>query len=253
MTAQYPDLKEKTFLVTGASSGIGRAVALALADQGAYVVATGRNEERLQATCQEAGNHCSQLACDLTDATQRNTLVTNLPQLDGVCHAAGIIDPFPIRYLDEARFDKLFDINAKAPILLTSRLLGKKKLNARASLVFVSSISAGLAMKGGSLYSASKAALEAFSKNVTLEHAQKHIRSNCLKPGMVKTAIYDQAKQFADNSGGDELYRQYRAQYPLGFGAPEQVAESAVFLLSDSSAWISSSGLVMDGGYSAQI
>lgn len=253
VVGHYADLAHKKFLVTGASSGIGRAIAIALSEQGASVLISGRNHERLQDTLAQMNNKACAIYADLTHATERQALIEQLPKLDGVCHAAGIISPFPIRYVDEAQFDKVFDINAKAPILLTAQLLKAKKINPHASLVFISSISAGRAMKGGSLYSASKAALEAFSKSITLEHAQAGIRANCIKPGMVKTPIYDMAKQYADNSGDDALYQQYKSLYPLGFGEPDSIAASAIFFLSAASAWISSSDLVMDGGYSARI
>lgn len=128
MSAIYNDLKDKTFLVTGASSGIGKAVAIALGEQGAKVIVTGRNKTRLQETADMIPTKSALFSVNLVDESDRNALVDALPNIDGICHAAGIINPFPIRYLDQAQFDKVFAINATAPILLTSRLLRKRNL-----------------------------------------------------------------------------------------------------------------------------
>lgn len=253
MMGLYPDLSGKTVLVTGASSGIGRAIAIALSRQQARVVITGRDQPRLLETQQAMDNTAITIPADLSDRNERERLIELLPALDGLCHAAGIINPFPIRYIDEEQFDKVFGINGSAPILLTARLLGKKKINEAGSIVFISSIASERGMKGGSVYSASKAALEAFSRTITLEHASKRIRSNCLKPALVKTAIYDQAKEHAQAAGAINNYEEYISRYPLGIGSPEDVAAAAIFLLSDASRWITSTSLVLDGGLSASI
>lgn len=246
MIGQYQDLENKTFLVTGGSSGIGQAVALALSAQRASVIITGRHPERLNDTLGRLNDRCSALPCDLTSAEARAQLVGSLPALDGICHAAGIIDPFPIRFIDQARFEKMFAINTAAPVLLTAALLGGKKLRQGASIVFISSVSSGYGMKGGSLYTASKAALEAFSRGIVLEHASKGIRANCLKPSLVRTPMYDQAADLTN-------LEHATARHPLGFGEAEDVASAALFLLSDASRWIASTSLVMDGGMSAGI
>lgn len=253
MMGQYQDLEDKTFLVTGASSGIGRAIAIALSQQKAKVFITGRNKDHLDETLHTLGSHANAIPADLTSREEREELISRLPMLDGICHCAGIINPFPIRYVDQEQFDKVFIINGTVPILLTSGLLGKKKMNDHASIVFISSVASDRGMKGGSIYSASKAALEAFSRSITLEHSAKHIRSNCLKPALVKTAIYHQAKQHALAAGSSEKYESYESRYPLGIGAPEDVAAAALFLLSQASRWITSTNIVMDGGLSSLI
>ena len=251
MTAHYDDLKNKTFLVTGASSGIGQAIAIALGAQGANVIITGRNQERLDATKQQIGKQASTHVADLTNTEARHQLVEALPQLDGICHAAGIIDPFPIRYLNEAVFERIFSINVIAPILLTSSALQKKKINEGASFVFLSSVSSSKAMKGGSLYCASKSAIEAFSRNITLEHAPKRIRSNCIKAGMVDTAMYQQAKEYVELGTLEEKRISYESQYPLGIGKTEDIASLCLFLLSSSSQWITGTSITADGGFTS--
>lgn len=253
MLGHYPDLAGKTILVTGASSGIGRAIAIALGQQKAHVIITGRHNERLHETMQATGGNATLIPADLTQREEREKLIQTIPPLDGLCHAAGVISPFPIRYIDEEQFDKVFDINGRVPILLTSRLLGKKKIKNAASIVFISSVASERAMKGGSIYSASKAALEAFSRAITLENVGKHIRANCLRPALVKTAIYDQARAYAEAVGALDNYESYVLKHSLGVGTPEDVAAATLFLLSDASRWITSASLVMDGGLSASI
>src|SRR5699024_3890016 len=189
----------------------------------------------------------------LVDESERNALVEAIPRLDGLCHAAGIINPFRIRYLDQTQFDKVFAINATAPILLTSRLLGKKKFNDHASIVFLSSVSSDRAMKGGATYTISKAAIEAFSRTITLEHASQGIRSNCLKPAMIKTAMYQKAKDFAFDPNHNARLQTYKDRYLLGIGETSDVAMATLFLLSSSSRWITGSELTLDGGLSPQI
>lgn len=249
----YPDLAHKTILVTGASSGIGRAVAIALGNQGCHVILSGRNKERLEETASQINAQTSVYPCDLSIPDQRNALADAMPKLDGVCHSAGIINPFPIRFLNDEQFDRVFDINAKAPILLTSRLLGKKKLNDKAAIVFISSIASDRAMKGGSVYSASKAAIEAFSRCVTLEHTDKKIRANCLKPGLTETNIFDQTNALSIATGAENWLEEYKSRYPLGLGKPDDIAAATLFLLSAASRWVTGATLTLDGGLSKNI
>lgn len=253
MTAQYSDLEGKTILVTGASSGIGRAIAIALGQQGAKVILNGRDSVRLEETAGLIDTDTTIKPADLTIEQERDKLVDQIPMLDGICHAAGIINPFPIRHLDQKQFDKVFNINAVAPILLTSRILGKKRLNPNSSLVFLSSVSSDRAMKGGSMYVISKSAIEAFSRAITLEHAGKGIRSNCLRPGLVETGIYIQAEQLATAAGSEERLKEYKDRYLLGMGTTQDIAQAALFLLSSASRWITGTGITMDGGLSPQI
>lgn len=248
MLGKYQDLENKTFLVTGASSGIGRAIAIALSQQKARVFITGRDQDRLAETLKDlapGSSHC--IPADLTDSEDRERLINSLPMLDGMCLTAGIINPFPVRLLDQAQFEKVFFINATAPILLTSRLLRANKMNDMASILFISSVASDYAHTGGSVYSSSKAALEAFSRNITLEHATKRIRANCLKPALVETPILEKARDLFS----PELRESYASRYPLGIGTPEDVAAAALFFLSSASRWITSTALIMDGGFTA--
>lgn len=249
MTGDYKDLAGKTILVTGASSGIGKAVALALAQQGSHVIITGRDPLRLNDTLLQLGEKGTAIVADLTTIEERQPLIEKVPALDGVCHAAGIIYPFPVRMLQDTQLEKVMSINFTAPALLTSGLLNKKKIKNNASLLFISSIASDYSSKGGGSYSSSKAALEAFSRSITLEHATKKIRSNCLKPGLVKTPILEAALQVSSITG----FNYDENAYPLGIGTPEDIASAALFFLSDASRWITGTTLILDGGLTAGV
>lgn len=239
------NLQGKHILVTGASSGIGRMTAKLAAERGAVVFAVARRKEELQLLISELPNNGHQLfVCDLTKENEITCLTNLLMPVDGIVHAAGIVAPKPIKYIRKKDIEPVWNINAVAPILLTSGLLSEGKINNKASLVFLSSVSTDHPYFGGAMYVSSKAAIEAFSRNLALELASKRIRSNVLAPALVKTSIYDETVKAASV---EELAK-YEAQYPLGIGEPEDVAEAALFFLSDQSKWITGQKLVMDGG-----
>ena len=239
-------LEGKTILITGASSGIGRASAIACAKMGANVVITGRNTERLQATfdqLEKNGNHM-QIVGDLTNAEDLDNLVANVPILDGLVNNAGISFTKPIGFLKKDDLQKVYESNLYAPMLLTNNLLKKKKLAKGASVVFMSSAAAFGCSNANSTYGTAKAALSDFmhycNKEIT---PTKLIRFNALHPGMVRTELV------ANLSFTEEELQKDMARYPLGrYGEPEDIANAVIYFLSDASAWISGVSLVIDGG-----
>lgn len=241
-------LNGKTILVTGASSGIGREAAVTIAAMGGKVLATGRDQIRLDQTLQSLPekDH-SALPCDLTDEMQLDSMVERLTALDGIVHSAGIVKPFPVKFIGSKQAAEMNSINFLAPVLLTAKLFKAKKIQKNASLVFMSSISAHHSHKGGALYAAAKAGIEAFSKTVALEHAGQGVRSNCISAAMVRTPLFDNAEKAISK----ELMDAHGLHYPLGFGEPKDIANAIVFLLSDASRWITGTSLVMDGGLTA--
>jgi NAD(P)-dependent dehydrogenase (short-subunit alcohol dehydrogenase family) len=239
-------LNNKTILVTGASSGIGRQVAISIAEMGGNVILSGRNKSELDVTLSKLvqGNH-QVCAADLLNEKERQGLVENLPTLDGVVNSAGVVKPFPIKFINQEKIDETLNINYEIPLLLMGELTKAKKMNKNASVVFMSSISGQHPHKGGALYAASKAAIESLSKVFALENYHLGIRSNCISPAMVKTEMYEEAEKVMSKESMDEHVN----QYPLGVGHPTDVANTAIFLLSDASKWITGINIILDGGF----
>ena len=239
-------LEGKTILVTGASSGIGKATALECAKMGAYLVITGRDKERLNDvyhTLEGAGHH--QIIADLSKEEDIQRLAKEVPVLDGCVNNAGYNVLSPIPFIKKDVLDGILDVNLKAPIELTHFLVKNKKMAKDSSIVFTSSISArGRNSVGNSLYSASKGGLSSFMKNAALELAAKRIRCNAVLPGMVETPLKEGKSNITEEQW--ELNRQL---YPLKrFGKPEEIAYGIIYLLSDASAWVTGTELVIDGG-----
>ena len=192
-------LEGKRILVTGASSGIGKAIAIECAKMGANVILTARNLERLQQTLAVMNESVKELTneghlvipADLTDAEQRDALVEACPRLDGVVLNAGIGHTKMIAFLTEKDMDEVFPIDVYAPILLLKALVKKKRINRGASVVFMSSAATQRADVGNALYGAAKAAIASFSKTCAIELADKKIRVNSIHPGMVETPLKD--------------------------------------------------------------
>ena len=238
------NLKGKTILVTGASSGIGACLAKYCDELGANVILSARSNDKLISVFSEMSSRSKIILADLTNETELQQLISELPQIDGFVHCAGKIQPFPIKFIKQKHIDELFSINLNSAILLCSGLLKSKKLNQGASVVFISSISAEFPYMGGSLYSASKSALESFARSFALENAPMKIRANIVSPALVKTEMFEQTK-----SAYDEVdFEKFISQYPLGVGEPQDVANTIAFLLSDLSKWITGTTIRMDGG-----
>jgi len=213
----------------------------------AKVIITGRDKKRLAETYSLLqGEGHSQFTCDLMDENQRSQMLDRIPSVDGFVHSAGVVLPVPVKFIAEKHLREVMGINFESAVLSVARLLKNKKLNDKASLVFFSSISVSYPYAGGSLYSASKGAIEAYSKNLAIEILPKKMRSNVIVPAMVKTPLYEETKN-------QSMYRnpeEYESKYPLGIGEPEDVANAAVYLLSDASKWVTGINLTLDGGFS---
>jgi NAD(P)-dependent dehydrogenase (short-subunit alcohol dehydrogenase family) len=243
-------LTGKTILVTGASSGIGREVAIRCSMQGAEVVITGRDPERLNATydalCMTENTvtrHASRVT-NLTIEASMDDLVASLPLLHGIVHCAGIVGPLPAKFITQTDIDRMFGINYFAPVNLTSKILRKKKLADRASVVFMSTIATKNPYFGGALYSGSKAALESYSKTLALEQVARGIRSNCIMAGLVDTPMIENP---SEKNMQEEALERYLKRYPLGIGKPHDVAGAVVFFLSDAAKWVTGTSLIMGG------
>lgn len=233
----------KTILVTGASAGIGRGIAVACAGMGAQVILTARNIERLQETLtQLEGEGHTYIAADLTNEAERVALVEQLPILDGVVQCAGVGNRVPCKMLVQEDIDCVMKPNAEAPMLLQSLLLSEKKLKKQASVVFIASAAATMPVIGNAVYSASKAALVAYAKCLAQELAPCQIRVNSISPTMVWTDL-------ALVGATVEQLQEAQLSYPLKrYGMPEDIANLVIYLLSNASVWMTGSNIEITGG-----
>lgn len=237
-------LKDKVILVTGASKGIGRSIAVECSKSDANLVVSGRSEKRLTETISMMnGKEHYAISSDISNLEGIENLVNRLPALDGIVLNAGTVITKPVRYIKNEEIENIFNVNIISSIQIIKLLLKKKKINKGASIVFISSIATSKVKVGNSLYSATKGAVNSFSKVLALELASKKIRVNVIQPGFIKTDII--------NKGiiSDEQINEYLKEYPLGQGGPDDVAYAAIYLLSEASKWVTGSVFTIDGGY----
>ncbi|MCB5185811.1 SDR family oxidoreductase [Methylobacillus gramineus] len=238
-------LSGKRVLVTGASSGIGRQIAITCSQMGAQVVISGRNPERLQATAAALhGEGHIAITADLSQQEGIDQLVAVSDTLHGVVHAAGISKLVPFRLINKQHLTDIFDSNTFAPMLLTRGLLAKKRIAQNGSILFISALSSHSGALATSAYAASKSALLGAMRSLALEIAKQGMRVNCIAPGYVHTPMLDGLGQGGGNM--DALFD----LTPLGMGEPEDVAYASVFYLADASRWITRNYFILDGGLS---
>lgn len=240
-------LQGKRVLVTGASSGIGRAVAVECSRMGATVVATGRNRERLDETlAMLAGEGHSAVVADLNVAEERENLVANCDALDGLvlCSGRGLMLPFS--FSTTKKLADIMETNFFDPVELFRLLLKKKKISGGASVVAVSSMGGtNFFTIGNGAYGASKSALDSIMKFAARELAPKGIRVNTVLPAMIDTPLIHRGAVSEEDHEADAR------TYPLGrYGRPEEVAYAIIYLLSDAAAWVTGTSMVIDGGKS---
>ena len=242
-------LINKTILVTGASSGIGKATAIECSKMGAKVIITARNEEKLKETLSllEGEGH-QMIIADLSNTDEIDNLVSQLPEINGLVNNAGKTITLPCNFITEEKLADIVSVNMTAPILLFSKLLKKKKLIKGSSVVFTSSINGiKTGCVGSSMYCATKGALSGFVKTAAIEYATKQIRVNCVCPGMINTNIFEFGVVTEEQLVEDAK------KYPLGrYGEPKEVAYAIIYLLSDASSFVTGTNLVIDGGYTIQ-
>jgi NAD(P)-dependent dehydrogenase (short-subunit alcohol dehydrogenase family) len=246
-------LTGKKILVAGGSSGIGKEIAKIAITEGATVLLISSNEQKLDDAATEllALGRVFTLAIDFSkpewDSVYSNEILKFGP-FDGLVYAVGISPTKPFRVLKPLDWNQLFQINLFASIQLTQLVLGTTSANTTFSGVYISSVLSEVGDKGKSLYSMTKAALVSLVKCLTLEYAKKKFRFNTISPGVVETPLSAKSV-FRENE--DSLQRM-EIKHPLGFGNVSDVADAAIYLLSDKSKWISGTNVIVDGGYLAQ-
>jgi NAD(P)-dependent dehydrogenase (short-subunit alcohol dehydrogenase family) len=241
-------LERKCILVTGASSGIGRGIAVACAKMGAKVVLSGRNETRLQETLASMTGVGHLVLCgDLNSEDTRKIIVEKMPMLNGIVHCAGVSQIQMAKFMDLPSLESVFHTNVFSPLMLNALLIKRKRIQKNSSIIFISSISGVFRSQiGEGGYGATKAALTGYVKSLALELSNQGIRVNTIHPGVIETPLLEVSN---GTFGGEEL-EALRQKYPLKrFGKPEDVANCAVYLLSDASSWMTGSNILIDGGF----
>lgn len=239
-------LTEKKILVTGSSSGIGRAIAVQCAKQGGDILLVARNESRLIESKEmlSEGEHAFFIG-DLANDESIFKLANDLPILDGIVLNAGLVKTVPVRFIKREVMDEMFNVNIQGSILLIQHLIKLKKIKNGASICFISSIASQKVTLGNAIYSATKGAVNSFTKALALELSSKQIRVNAILPGFVETNI------LSESIISEEQLEIHKKNYPIGrFGNPDDIAYLAVYLMSDASQWMTGSLLPIDGGYS---
>lgn len=245
-------LQGRSVLVTGASSGIGRATAVLASELGARVVLVARREDALAETqSQMAGDDHHTIAFDLNEHSGYSQLfaeaVAKVGPLSGMMHAAGIHATTPLRAVTAKQITELFETNVTSSLLLTKAYRSPKVRAEEASVVLMSSAVGVVGEAGVSAYAASKAAVSSLARSLALELAPERIRVNSIAAGIVMTSLTEGLRSKVGSAGWEAI----EAKHPLGLGTPEDVANSAVFLLSGAAKWITGSTAIVDGGYTA--
>lgn len=216
-------LSGRRILVTGASSGLGLAIAQSCARMGAELIVTGRDQTRLDG-CLTTLQSISELPhravqADLRVAEERAAVVAAVDsEIHGLVHSAGISRLCPVRMMTEAHLHEVQSINVDSPMLLTQALLKRNLVAPGGSILFIASIAAHIGVAGVGAYSGTKAALIAMSRCLAMEVVKRNIRVNCLSPSLVETPLLDAATQTVGSMDGQ------RSNHPMGFGKPEDIA-----------------------------
>lgn len=250
-------LEGKVALITGGGTGIGRAIALAFAREGAKLAVAGRRKEKLTETIRELEKQGGQglaIVCDVAKAKDaahavRET-VKNFGRLNVLVNNAGVLHASTIEGISEAEWDRLMTINLKGPFLMCRAALPEFRKSGGGAIINVGSVLGLVAMKDRAAYCASKGGVTLLTKAMALDHAHENVRSNCICPSIVETELVQGL--FSASEEGKALRKARIGQIPIGrMGRPEDVAELAVFLASDESSWLTGAAIPLDGGLSA--
>jgi NAD(P)-dependent dehydrogenase (short-subunit alcohol dehydrogenase family) len=243
----FIDFQHKTFLITGATSGIGFEICKQIDSYNGTIVAIGRNQqklEHLQNSLENKENFVG-LVFDLEQLDTINELLEKLTfSFDGIVHAAGIVKLAPIKFYKQENQDQIRKVNYDSIVTIISYLFKTKKINNSASIVFISSIAGSFGMKGNLMYSSTKASLDIFAKVLASEVSNLKIRVNTICPGQVETPLTAAISETISS----EAIEIDKKKYPLGYGTPEDVANLTLFLLSDKSKWMTGVNIPIDGG-----
>ena len=244
-------------MVTGGGTGIGKAIAVAFAREGAKVAVAGRRKEKLQETVQEiekAGGDGLAIAGDVSKARDAERAVheaaRNFGKLNVLVNNAGVLHVATIEGTSEEEWDRLMAINLKGPFLMCRAALPEFRKAGGGAIVNVGSVLGLVGMKDRAAYCASKGGVTLLTKAMALDHAHEQVRVNCICPSIVETELVKGL--FAGSDEGKAMRAARVRQIPIGrMGRPEDVAEMAVFLASEEASWLTGAAIPLDGGLSA--
>jgi len=242
------ELKGKTILVTGASSGIGKAIAKNCIYNGASIIVFGRSITKLKDIFKQIdSSRIDFLEIDLSNIDFILDKISDIKNIDAIVHSAGMLELRPLRAVGYDNLRETMKLNFESPVMLTNFLLKKKKINKGGSIVFISSINGNRIGNVGCLsYASSKAALIGAMKVIALELAPKKIRVNSILPGIIKTEMALKLEESVSKG----VINDDKEKYPLkSYGTPEDVANMVNYLISDNSKWVTGSEFVIDGGF----
>jgi len=246
------DLNNKIAVITGGNSGIGYASAKELKEKGATVIITGRNTERVKTAAEELG--VKGIVADVTDLSQIDNLVDTVKneygKVDVLFINAGVFTPAPIGQNSEEAFDYQMNINFKGAVFTLEKFL--PILNDGASVINLSSVLANKGVANTAIYSASKAAMNSYTKTSATELAPRKIRVNSINPGPINTPIYSKTGLSEEVING--MAQTFQERVPLKrFAEPEEVAKLVGFLASDDASFITGSEYNIGGGINVSI
>lgn len=242
-------LQGKVAVITGGNSGIGMATAKRYVEEGAYVFITGRRQAELDKAVTEIGKNVTAIQGDVTKADDLDRIASMVESQKGIVHivvlSAGMTEQGPIETLTPEHFDKVFSLNAKAPVFTTQKLL--PLMTEGGSIILVGSAMHTMGIPGHTAYAATKAAMRSYARTWAAEFKDRGIRANVLTPGVTDTPMLsDQAAGLGDR---DAVINNYLSMIPLGrLAQAEEIASAAVFLGSDQSSYVTGADIAVDGG-----
>lgn len=250
----FVDFRGKWIVVTGASSGVGRAIAIELSRRGARLVLIGRDQRRLEETARLTGRDSSvPLVLDLVRTETIYPAIQDVKdttgRLYGLCHAAGVVTTRPLASMTADVCKSMFEVNVFAGIELARGVCRRDTMEEEGgSILFISSSYGKRGIPGQIGYCAAKSAIYGAMRAMAVELAPRRIRVNSISPGLVRTAMTEEAFRLLSTDQAQRI----EENHPLGAGTPEDVAGAAVFILAPQSLWITGADFAVDGGFSAR-